>query len=147
MSNQQREIIPVFRTDAWALYLKGFEVISKESSSNRISILKPDLKLQYEYFDSNKSYGLYLSDEETATLQKIEKQQAIFITIGFFLFLVGLIFLGLAQTFDTNSFLLLGGIVFLVLALMTLPTLLLNELNKAHCLKKIKIKYGIKNSP
>lgn len=147
MSNQQREIMPVFRTDAWALYLKGFEVISKESSSNRIAILKPELKLQYEYFDNSKSYGLYLSDEETSSLNKIEKKQTIFITLGFFLFLFGLIFLGLSQIFDKSSFLLTGGIILLVLAMMTLPTLLFNDLSKNHCLKKIKIKYGIKNSP
>lgn len=148
MSNQNRETIQLFRTDAWALYLKGFEVFSKESStSNRLSILKPELKLPYEYFDDNKKYGLYLTEEETAELKKADKNQSIILIIGFFLFFFGLLFMGLAQIFESNHFFSNSGIFLVAFAMLTLPSLLFNELNKERLRKNVKIKYGIKNSP
>ena len=139
-----RHILPVFRTDAWALYLKGFDVVSKEASNNRIYILKLDKKIPYEYFDDNKKYGLYLNDEETLKINNFEKNQKnTFIACGISLVL-GFLLLGVTY-FIENSYIANSGIIFTVFGFLLLLNIAFNYLLKNNFIKGLYIKYGIKN--
>lgn len=140
-----RDQIPIFRTDAWHLYLKGHEVFSKDPASGRINILKPDQHLPYEYFDTSKTYGLFLDAEETKNLKKMDHNQMVYMVIGICLFIFGLVFIFLSNAFSSISSVWSDmGIVLLFFAMMTLPSILFNELNQNRYKKNIKIKYGVR---